>query len=163
MSKLGFRPKDNYTRCKNSAIYSLAMREHSRKELHDKLKTKEYVEGVDIDELLNELEENNYLNEERFVESYIRYRASRGFGSVKISSELQLRGITSSTISIGLKDAEADWYQIAENQQGRWARVAMLSNTTELICPKYLRTCVSVCVRRIRFSNSSFIPKSTTC
>lgn len=117
MSKLGFKPKDNYTRCKNSAVYSLALREHSRKELHNKLKTKEYIEGVNIDELLNELEEKDYLNEDRFVESYIRHRASRGFGSIRITSELQIRGITTSKISKGLKEAEADWFQIAEYQQ----------------------------------------------
>ena len=117
VSKLGFSTKDNYTRCKNSAIYSLAMREHSRRELHNKLKTKEYVEGVDIDELLNELEEKDYLNEDRFTESYIRYRASRGFGSIKISSELQIRGIRQSQIHIALMEAEVDWYKLAEEQQ----------------------------------------------
>jgi len=80
MSKLGFSTRDNHARCKNSAIYSLAMREHSRLELHNKLQKKDYADGVDINKLLDELEENDYLNEERFAESYIRHRASRGFG-----------------------------------------------------------------------------------
>lgn len=114
MSKLGFSPKDNYTRCKNSAIYSLAMREHSRKELHNKLQKKEYVDGVDICKLLNELEENNYLNETRFVESYIRHRTSKGFGPNKIRSELQKRGIDANQINIGFEEAENDWFQIGK-------------------------------------------------
>ena len=56
-AKLGFKKRDNYTRCKNSAIYSLAMREHSRKEIRNKLALKTYIEGVDVDKLLNELED----------------------------------------------------------------------------------------------------------
>lgn len=116
MSKLGFTKRDNYTRCKNSAIYSLAMREHSRKELHQKLQKKEYVEGVDIVLLLNELEESNYLCEERFTESFIRYRASRGQGSMKITSELNNRGITTLMISRALAVAEVDWFKIAKDQ-----------------------------------------------
>jgi len=116
MSKLGFSQRDNYTRCKNSAIYSLAMREHSRQELRNKLQQKKYVDGVDISKLLNELEESNYLNETRFVESYIRHRSSRGFGPIKIRSELQIRGINTNLINLGFEEAEADWYQNAKEQ-----------------------------------------------
>ncbi len=116
MSKLGFKTKDNYSRCKNSAIYSLAMREHSRLELRNKLLKKEYVDGVDIDKLLNELEENNYLNEDRFIESYIRHRASRGFGPIKISCELQNRGIKTVLIGTAINEAEVDWYKSAKEQ-----------------------------------------------
>ena len=57
MSSLGFSKRSNYSRCKNSAIYSLAMREHSRQELYKKLTQKEYSEDVDLDKLLDELEE----------------------------------------------------------------------------------------------------------
>jgi len=117
MSKLAFNIKDNYTRCKNSAIYSLAMREHSRKELLNKLQKKEYAKDVDINKLLSELEEHNYLNEERFVESYIRYRSSRGFGCARITQELQNRGIQTSMINNAMKVSEIDWYQIAKEQQ----------------------------------------------
>jgi len=116
-SKLGFKKSDNYTRCKNSAIYSLAMREHSRKEIRNKLAVKKYVEGVDIDKLLNELEDKNYLNEERFVESFIRYRSGRGQGIIKISNELRQRGINASMISYALQEADLDWLQLAKEQR----------------------------------------------
>jgi len=117
MSKLGFKKGDNYTRCKNSAIYSLAMREHSRKELYNKLTQKEFSENVDLDKLLDELEENNYLNEERFVESFIRYRSRRGQGSMKIISELKQRGINNYQISIAMQESDVDWFQIAKEQK----------------------------------------------
>ena len=116
MSQLGFTKRDNYTRCKNSAIYSLAMREHSRQELCQKLQKKEYVEDVDIERLLDELEQKNYLCEERFTESFIRYRASRGQGFNKISSELNKRGIKLSMISRAFESAEVDWYKLAQEQ-----------------------------------------------
>lgn len=116
MSQLGFTKRDNYTRCKNSAIYSLAMREHSRKEIHNKLQKKEYVEGVDVEQLLDELEEKNYLNEQRFTESFIRYRASRGQGPVKISSELYVRGINRSLTIESMENSEINWFDLAVEQ-----------------------------------------------
>ena len=116
MGQFGFTPKDNYTRCKNSAIYSLAMREHSRLEIYNKLQKKTYVDGVDIDKLLDELEENNYLNEQRFTESFIRYRASRGQGPIKIFSELYARGINKALANESMIDSEINWFDIAIQQ-----------------------------------------------
>ena len=116
-SKLGFKKRSNYDRCKNSAIYSLAMREHSRLEIKNKLEKKDYVEGVDLERLLDELEENNYLNEERFVESFIRYRSGRGQGFIKISNELRQRGIKASMIQSAMEEAKVDWFQLAKEQR----------------------------------------------
>ena len=113
----GFSKRDNYTRCMNSAIYSLAMREHSRKELFDKLKKKDFSEDVDIAALLDDLEENNYLNEKRFAESFIRSRINRGQGVLKISNELRQRGISSSLISIAMQEVDVDWFSLAAGQR----------------------------------------------
>jgi regulatory protein len=101
----------------HSAIYSLAMREHSRKELFDKLKRKDFSEGVDLDGLLDELEENNYLNEARFVESFIRSRTSRGQGIVKISNDLRKRGINTTLINNAMQEANIDWFVLASEQR----------------------------------------------
>ena len=90
MSKLAFTKKDNYTRCMNSAIYSLAMREHSRLELFNKLKVKDFSEGVDLDKLLDELTE--------------------------ITNELQRKGIQQSLIQLSMDKNEIDWYEIATAQ-----------------------------------------------
>ena len=116
MSRLAFTKKSNYSRCLNSAIYSLAMREHSRYELTQKLKSKDFSEGVDINALLDELEENNYLNEERFAESFIRYKSSRGQGLLKISNELKKRGLSNSLIQSALGDAQVNWSNLAHEQ-----------------------------------------------
>lgn len=116
MNNPSFSKKDNYTRCKNSAIYSLAMREHSRKEITNKLLQKDYVSDVDITKLLDELEAKNYLNEQRFTESFIRSRSLRGQGPIKISYELMKKGITSNLSSRIMNELAIDWYQKAEEQ-----------------------------------------------
>jgi regulatory protein len=116
MSKLRFSKRDNYSRCKNSALYSLAMREHSRKEIYNKLKRKDFSEGVDLTILLDELEERDYLSEERFVESFIRYQSNRGQGSNKITNELTKRGVNQFLISKAFCDAKLDWFALAKVQ-----------------------------------------------
>ena len=116
MSKLAFTKKDNYTRCMNSAIYSLAMREHSRLELLNKLKVKDFSEGVNLDELIDKLSENNYLNEERFADCFIRSRVNRGQGRLKITNELQRKGISQSLIQQSMDKNEIDWYEMAAVQ-----------------------------------------------
>ncbi len=113
MSALGFSKQSNYSRCKNSAIYSLAMREHSRQELYKKLIQKEYSEDVDLNKLLDELEESDYLSDQRFAESFIRYRVSRGQGKVKITNDLKMRGVSTSLISQSMQQADADWFALA--------------------------------------------------
>jgi len=113
MSKLGFSKRDNYSRCKNSAIYSLAMREHSRQELRNKLTKKDYVEGVDLDKLLDELESSDYQSDQRFAESFIRTRVSRGQGKVKILNELKQRGVCASLINHSIQESNINWLDLA--------------------------------------------------
>lgn len=108
--------QDNYSRCKHSALYSLGMREHSRQELLQKLQKKPYSHDVDLEQLLDELEESDYLNEIRFVQNFIRNRASRGQGTLKISNELRLRGVNASLVHSLLHESEVDWYALATEQ-----------------------------------------------
>ncbi len=119
MSKLVFSKRDNASRCKNSAIYSLAMREHSRLELKNKLLKKDYVEGVDLDKLLDELEVSDYLSDQRFTESFIRYRVSRGQGEIKIINELKQRGVKASIINISIQESGVDWFSLAKQIRER--------------------------------------------
>lgn len=117
MEKSGFTKQDNASHCLNSATYSLAMREHSRLELHNKLKNKPFSDGVDLDALLNKLEEDDYLNEDRFVESYIRMRSQKGYGPVKITNELKNKGISPQVISNFMNRSNVDWFELAKKQR----------------------------------------------
>ena len=76
---------------KARALRNLSQREHSRLELGRKL-AKYAEEGDDVDALLDLLEKNNWLSQERFSESLIHRRAAR-YGNSRIVAELQSHGI----------------------------------------------------------------------
>lgn len=76
---------------KGRALRLLSTREHSRLELGRKL-ARHAEEGDDIDALLDFLEKNNWLSQERFSESLIHRRSAR-YGNSRIVAELQQHGI----------------------------------------------------------------------
>lgn len=68
-----------------------------------------------IEEALNQLINAGWLNESRFVEAYIRSRAARGFGPVRIRQELLQRGIIDELIEeILYQLPDIDWQVLAE-------------------------------------------------
>ncbi len=85
---------------KARALRYLSAREHSRQELAQKL-ARHADEGDDVEAVLDWLQANNFLSQERFAESLVNRRASR-FGSSRILSELQRHGVDDATVA-GLK------------------------------------------------------------
>ncbi len=81
------------------------MREHSRLELSRKL-SKYAEEGDDVGALLDFLEKNNWLSQERFSESLIHRREAR-YGNSRIVAELQSHGINGEALQ-ELKTSLAD-------------------------------------------------------
>ena len=70
----------------------LSRREHSSKEIYQKMSRK--VESKEmLLESIKELERDGLLNDERFAESYFQSRKRRGFGPLRIKSELIQRGV----------------------------------------------------------------------
>jgi len=90
----------------------LAMREHSTKEIIDKLTLKNDIPEV-VYAVVDQLIEKGYLSDERFTEAYVRSRANRGFGPIKIRTELRNKGVSSSTIDDHLDANTAVWYDNA--------------------------------------------------
>lgn len=76
---------------KGRALRYLSAREHSRLELGRKL-ARYAEEGDDVEALLDFLEQNNWLSQERFAESLINRRAGR-YGNSRVLSELQQHGV----------------------------------------------------------------------
>ena len=76
---------------KGRALRFLSMREHSRLELGRKL-ARYAEEGDDVGALLDFLEKNDWLSQERFSESLIHRRSAR-FGTSRIVAELQSHGV----------------------------------------------------------------------
>jgi len=78
------------------ALGLLARREHSRRELQQKLKSADNSEQ--IQQLLHDLAEENLQSDARFAESFIGSRLRAGFGPLKIEYELVQRGINKELI-----------------------------------------------------------------
>lgn len=75
----------------------LAQREHSIKELKDKLKRYAYSAAI-IDKVLNSCIDSSYVNDARFAEIFIRSKHEIGWGKRRIERELMLRGINVSDL-----------------------------------------------------------------
>ena len=84
------------------ALRLLARREHSRAELARKLEQAGFV-ASDIDSLLDEFEEKNWLSDRRFAESYVADHRARS-GSIKLAYELRQRGVPDSIIEAVISD-----------------------------------------------------------
>lgn len=92
---------------KGRALRYLSQREHSRLELARKL-ARYAEEGDDVNALLDFLEKNNWLSQERFSESLIHRRSAR-FGNSRIVAELQSYGVGGEALQelkAGLNDSE---------------------------------------------------------
>ena len=90
------------------AIELLARREHSRLELRQKLAQRGFPAEL-IDPVLNELAESGLLNESRYAEMYASSRADKGYGPLRIASELRERCIPQEQIDQALAELENDW------------------------------------------------------
>ena len=84
------------------ALRLLARREHSRAELIRKLEQAGF-DASDIQPLLDEFEQKNWLSDRRFAESYVADHRARA-GSVKLAYDLRQRGVSDSTIEAVLSD-----------------------------------------------------------
>ncbi len=92
---------------KGRALRYLSIREHSRLELGRKL-ARHAGEDEDVDAVLDFLEKNNWLSQERFSESLVHRRAAR-FGNSRIMAELHSHGVDGAALTdvkAGLKESE---------------------------------------------------------
>lgn len=96
--------------CIDIAYSLLSRREHSRSELYRKLRSRNDCDEDDIDNLLDELENENLLSDERYTEMAVRSGLQRGHGRLKIRHKLRENGIASSLVTIYLDQADIDWY-----------------------------------------------------
>lgn len=101
---------------RRAAMDFLARREHSRLELQLKL-TRKYPDA-DRDllaQVLDDLATEKLQSDDRFVESWVRYRKSRGFGYRHISADLHARGISQCVLDRHLFADDEDWQALADS------------------------------------------------
>ena len=87
----------------NKALDIISRREHSEKEIKNKL-LKKFDTPELIDEVILKLIENNLINNVRYAEMYVHVRKRKGFGPKKIQFELMTKGIDDSISSIAITE-----------------------------------------------------------
>lgn len=92
----------------------LARREHSRKELKNKL-TRDCSDEDLLENLLQTLTNEGLQSDERFTEHFIHHRLVKGQGPLKIKQELKQKGIEGELIQLYLYEQEHDWYQLVRS------------------------------------------------
>lgn len=97
-----------------AALTWLARREHSRQELRHKLENSCPATATELDTLLDTLEAERLLSDQRFAESFTRMHARRGHGPVRIRYELRERGINEDLIANTLSNTAIDWNAMAQ-------------------------------------------------
>ncbi len=90
----------------------LNRREHSCRELRDKLARKGIPSDV-ISDALGELMNEGLLSDQRFSEMFTRSRVSRLYGPLKIRAELMKRGVSSGLIDQTLELHQEAWPELA--------------------------------------------------
>jgi regulatory protein len=94
-----------------AAMNLLARREHSVRELRNKLKRR-FPDDSMIDEQIARLTGQNLQSNLRFAESYARQRIGRGYGPVRVREELRERGASGLDI-VAMKALQVDWFAAA--------------------------------------------------
>jgi regulatory protein len=106
---------------KNTKNYSIAEAKSKIKaycdyqeRCHQEVRTKLLsfgIRGMDLEELIIELIEKNYLNEQRFAKAFVRGKFNyKKWGIQKIQMHLKMKNISPHCIKIALKEIDRDVY-----------------------------------------------------
>ncbi|MEI6333799.1 MAG: regulatory protein RecX [Methylococcaceae bacterium] len=98
---------------KESGLRLLARREHSQKELLNKL----LLRGFGKDEILAVIDEfalQGWQSDSRYAESYARSRIQKGYGPAWISYELKKKGIEAVDLEDLVCKAAGSWLELLE-------------------------------------------------
>lgn len=97
----------------DQALRRLAQREYGEEELRRKLAS--YSDNsADIETVLTQMKQAGQLSDERFIEAYIQSRVRRGFGPVRISAELNEKGIKTEELEDLLSIWKSSWVAVAK-------------------------------------------------
>lgn len=112
------------------ALRWLNRREHSAFELRQKL-VRLGGEAQAVKSVLEKLEQQQYLDDRRFAESYLRSRLPRGLGRVRLKQELAQRGIKADLAELALNAIELpDESQVALQLAQRRAELGKSEDST---------------------------------
>lgn len=108
-------------RAYNYAVSLLSRRDHSKKELLTKLRTKGYGEGAE--QALSKLENSGYIDDRRFALLYVRELINfKNFGKKRIEQELYKKGLDREIIREALESAEFPQERLADIIRRKYMR-----------------------------------------
>ena len=100
------------------AVSLLARRDHARRELETKLRSK-VGDHPALAAVIEWCEEHGFIDDRRFAGFFVRSRIDRGQGVLRIRQELQQRGVASELIEFALQETEVDWFALAREVRAR--------------------------------------------
>ena len=106
------KPANNIEGVRRSAFWHLGRRDHSEQELRQKLSRKTDNQTW-IDTVIDECYQYNYLNDQRFIESFIRISNNKGYGINRIKRDLTQKGIATEMIQASLSENQYDYIESA--------------------------------------------------
>ena len=113
---------------RNFAESLLARREYAVRELQSRLLKKwsglDQIEEL-VDAVIDVLQTEGLLSDERFTESFIRSRLQRCQGPVKIQAELRQRHVPEAIVQDMLQQVEDQWVDLAKAWLSRQVRGPM--------------------------------------
>lgn len=95
-----------------AAMNLLAMREHSARELYQKLGQKFGHEEL-VGEAIAALTQENLQSDDRYTEAFVTMRRRQGKGPVRILQELKEKGISGDVINDHIDPADSCWFASA--------------------------------------------------
>lgn len=95
-----------------AAMNMLAMREHSAKELEQKLMQK-FAHSQWVAEVIRKLCDDGLQSDIRFTEAFIKMRKHQGKGPLLVRLELKERGISSELVASSMNVSDEVWNHIA--------------------------------------------------
>jgi len=116
--------KEEFSKARNKAFKLLSYRERTIKEMEDRLRKKDFSEEI-IKAVIDFLLENDYLNEERFAEMWIRSRKNHHpRGRKLIYKELKNKGVNQRIINNALNQylSSQEELEMAEYLMEKWLR-----------------------------------------
>lgn len=103
---------------RNTAMDLLSRREHSRSELMEKLRQRDF-DAESIQQALDALQQEGLQSDQRYAESYVYQRAQKGFGPLRIEYELRQRGIDDHIVESVMQPEQDSWSDHMQQQRAR--------------------------------------------
>ncbi|MFV9925077.1 MAG: regulatory protein RecX [Francisella endosymbiont of Hyalomma scupense] len=100
---------------KNYLLYLLAKQDYSRKQLFDKLTSRDNISITEVNNLLDEFEQNKWLSDERFARIFINSEIAKFRGKKRvINTAVYQKGLPLGLVESCLEGQEVDWFELCK-------------------------------------------------